>query len=259
MLGKLLKYEFKATARTFLPLYAGLLIFAGVNKLFWSIGGDSTPAAISTMLYIFMIIAIFAFTIIIMIQRFHKNLLGDEGYLMFTLPAQSWKHIVCKLLTSLIWTVLSVAVTLLSVFLLALNTELLGKLFTELPRLFAEFHSFVGAEGYALMAEFIVMTLILLASGILMVYASIAVGHQFGNHRLLASFGAFLVFNIVLQIIQTIIITAFGAFTIGIPNDFDGQTLSHITMIGYSLLHLLFSAGYFILTNYLLTKRLNLE
>lgn len=259
MLGKLLKYEFKATARIFLPLYAGLLIFAGINKLFWSIGGESTPAAISTMLYIFMIIAIFAFTVIIMIQRFHKNLLGDEGYLMFTLPTQPWKHILCKLLASLIWTVLSIVITLLSVFLLALNTEVLTMLFTELPRVFAEFHTAVGAEGYAMTVEFVVMTLILLSSGILTVYTSIAIGHQFGNHRLLASFGAFFVINIVLQIVQTMLAVSFGAFMIGVPNSMDANALTQFSMISYSLLHLLFSAGYFLLTNYLLTRRLNLE
>jgi len=31
MLGKLLKYEFKATARLFLPLYLALLAFALIN------------------------------------------------------------------------------------------------------------------------------------------------------------------------------------------------------------------------------------
>ena len=34
MLGKLTKYEIKATARIFLPLYAGLLLFALINKVF---------------------------------------------------------------------------------------------------------------------------------------------------------------------------------------------------------------------------------
>ncbi|MEG2638949.1 MAG: ABC transporter permease, partial [Clostridiales bacterium] len=34
MLGKLLKYETKATGRTLLPLYAALLIFALINKIF---------------------------------------------------------------------------------------------------------------------------------------------------------------------------------------------------------------------------------
>ena len=34
MLGRLIKYEFKATARTFLPLYGVLLLLAGLNRLF---------------------------------------------------------------------------------------------------------------------------------------------------------------------------------------------------------------------------------
>ena len=32
MLGKLMKYEIKATARLFLPLYAALLVFSLINR-----------------------------------------------------------------------------------------------------------------------------------------------------------------------------------------------------------------------------------
>ena len=38
MLGKLMKYEIKATARTLIPLYIALLAFAIINKIFIGTG-----------------------------------------------------------------------------------------------------------------------------------------------------------------------------------------------------------------------------
>ena len=34
MLGKLLKYEIKATGRIFLPIYLALILLAGINRIF---------------------------------------------------------------------------------------------------------------------------------------------------------------------------------------------------------------------------------
>lgn len=46
-------------------------------------------------------------TIVVTIQRFRKNLLGDEGYLMFTLPVSTSSLILSKCITALIYAVLS--------------------------------------------------------------------------------------------------------------------------------------------------------
>ena len=51
--------------------------------------------------------------LIIQIQRFSKNLLGDEGYLMFTLPASVSQHITAKLVVAVLLDVLSVAAAIL--------------------------------------------------------------------------------------------------------------------------------------------------
>lgn len=92
MLGKLTKYEFKATCRFFLPLYGALLLLAAMSRLsqwimtYNEIGLLHYFSNIFTLVYVLVAVAIFALTLIVMIQRFYKNLLGDEGYLMFTLP-----------------------------------------------------------------------------------------------------------------------------------------------------------------------------
>ena len=85
MLGKLLKYEFRATGRLFLPLYGALVIFALINALLLSFREiPQLPAVLAMLVNILLAIAVFVVTFIVMIQRFYKNLLSDEGYLMFT-------------------------------------------------------------------------------------------------------------------------------------------------------------------------------
>ena len=104
MLGKLFKYEVKATARIFLPLYFVLIVFAIINS-FMSFNADdfSLPQFITLTLYIFILVGMFVASLIVMIQRFYKNLLSEEGYLMFTLPVKPYKHIISKLIVSVMW------------------------------------------------------------------------------------------------------------------------------------------------------------
>ena len=93
MLGKLLKYEMKASARTLLPLYIGTLAVAlicgiqivmlissevgtVVDSLF---AGNSIILAFTFLLFFALCVAIVVLTAMIIIQRFNKNLIGDEG------------------------------------------------------------------------------------------------------------------------------------------------------------------------------------
>ena len=135
MLGKLTKYEIKATARIFLPLYAGLLLFALINKVFIEINLLQTKmaflSAISGMIYFFIIVATFIITLVVMIQRFYKNLLSDEGYLMFTIPVTPSKHIISKMIVSILWAVVSVIAAVLSVLVLGYRKGIFGDIGTS--------------------------------------------------------------------------------------------------------------------------------
>ena len=103
MLRKLLKHEFRATARIMLPLF-GLLVLASVGANL-SIRGmlDSDSTFLSTlgtiliMLFTVAIVAVGIMAFILMINRFYKNLLQDEGYVMMTLPVSIHQQIWSKL------------------------------------------------------------------------------------------------------------------------------------------------------------------
>ena len=265
MLSKLLKYELKATGRIFLPLLLALLLFAGINR--FTIGPEKfdTTAMISMAIYIMIMVGMFVMTFIMMIQRFNKNLLSDEGYLMHTLPVKPWKHIVSKLFVSMLWMVVSGITALLSILIISLKK---GD-FTIFTEVFATLHQRVygvlGASVYLLSFEIIIVLLASLASGILIIYASIAIGHLFNQHKMLAAFGAFIALSalsqILLKLFNLIPGTAYSSdIYISSVNDLIGtQSVMQLILASGIIFTGLLCAAYFAITNYILSKRLNLE
>ncbi|MGL5086378.1 MAG: ABC transporter permease, partial [Clostridium sp.] len=195
MLGKLIKYEIKATARILIPLYIALLVFAFINKLFSGNSFSSTsssaidiPAVISMIAYGCTMAAVFFITAFIMVQRFYKNLLGDEGYLMNTLPVKAWMNISSKLAVSIIWSIISIFIALLSIFIMAFSQDLLY----EIGKGITEIKNYIPEEYYGYGVEFIFYSFVSMIGSALMLFLSISIGHLFSKRRILSSFGAFI-------------------------------------------------------------------
>ena len=90
-----------------------------VTHLLYSIPQNSTFGfmlpAISSMLYMGVMMAAFVVTAVILIQRFYKNLLGSEGYLMFTLPVTVTQHLLSKTIIAVVMIALSGIAAFLSI------------------------------------------------------------------------------------------------------------------------------------------------
>lgn len=266
MLGKLLKYEFKATSRTFLPMYALLIVMSFINKFFYSNNFEyfKIPKIISMTVFIVVIAGISVMTLIITIQRFNKSLLTDEGYLSFTLPVKAHLHIDAKMIASFVWSLLSVLVSLIAIFVMIANHNVfaeLGQLWKELSDAIAK----VGPGAYVLLLEAILLLIITTLGSIVEIYAAITIGNLSSKHKLLAGVGAFIGFGIVQQIVVSIFITALGP---NVEEYFESisrsgvQTLmnvSELVMLVLILYTLVFGLAFYFLTNWMLTKKLNLE
>ncbi|MDF2890792.1 MAG: hypothetical protein K0R80_1159 [Clostridia bacterium] len=269
MLNKLLKYEIKATARLFLPLYLTIVIFAAINLLFLDVPNASDKAfssyglmiGISMFVYVILMIGLVVMTLFVLIQRFYKSLLGDEGYLMFTLPVQSWSHILSKLIISMLWTIASGFVGFCSILLISSNKINISEFFSRIAMAFSQIQQQLGASTFLVGFEVMVLGLLTLASTILSIYAAIALGHLFNKYKLLASFGMYILLNIVSQIATTLFGAIFFNHSIFTPG---GAYIPDLLLINSILLVSIlysgvFAAGYFFLTNYILKRKLNLE
>ncbi|TGE35752.1 hypothetical protein E4K67_23610 [Desulfosporosinus fructosivorans] len=265
MLSKLLKYELKATGRIFLPLFLALLLFAVINRFTLGPEDFDTPAMISMAIYIVILVGILVMTFIMMIQRFNKNLLSDEGYLMLTLPVKPWKHIVSKLFVSMLWIVISGIAALMSILVIALKNGDLTTFTEAFSNSYRQAFELLGASLYLLFFEIIIVLLVTLASGILIIYASIAIGHLFNQHKMLASFGAFIALSalsqILLKLFNMIPGTTYSSnIHISSVNDLISMQPAIQLMLASGIIFTaLLCAAYFAIANYILSKRLNLE
>lgn len=282
MLGKLLKYETRATARWYAPIYAGIILLSLINKLFMIISENDTVARIlygnhmmSSLFYLVQgllvtgyvvaIMGAFVMTFVLAIYRFYKNLLGDEGYLMFTLPAKASEHIWSKLLVSAMWIIASAVVAGLSLFIILFEGNLLyftGEFFSNIRSIL---ESTQGIHAIFFVIEIIVAIIVALACSLMMLYASMATGHLKQNHRILYSLAAFIVFNIIMQIVSGVI---FFIGAVALSTDPFTNTMQlpvpptwiiHVIMIGVLLLEVVYGTVYYAITNNILSKKLNLE
>jgi len=251
MLGKLLKYELKANAGVFLPMYATMIIVALFTNFSiltqWAYG-----AVIGGVVVFGLMVAIGVLTLIFIIQRFHNNLLGDEGYLMFTLPVNITSLTASKLIAAAIWICAGVVTGLIACFCLSFNMygmELWHQIWQSLPTYITN----LGANDIFIAIGCVIMVLFSILNFILMIYTALAIGQlpRFAKHRLFFSFLAFIVITIILQIIGSII-----GFNVNWPQ---GEGAFFHTLPWVLIVQVITGAALLSITNYLLNKKLNLE
>ena len=144
MLKKLLKYEFRATARTYGGMYLALLaasvLFGGsVRRWNGTTNSDaySTLVGLLSLVYTAVIIGTVVVTIMTIVQRFYRNLLGREGYLMHTLPVTETQLVTSKLISSTVWSLCSILAACLSFGILAVLMMADMDLLEQLPRMWS--------------------------------------------------------------------------------------------------------------------------
>lgn len=260
---KLLKYEWKACARICLPLYGVLILMSFVTHLLCSIPQNSTFGfmlpAISSMLYMGVMMAAFVVTDVILIQRFYKNLLGSEGYLMFTLPVTVTQHLLSKTIIAVVMIGLSGLSALISIGIFADMS--FGALFVDMIKGVAR------SGGLLFGLELLVLAVLGIAGMALFLYMCIALGHLASRHRLLMSIVWYVVLSTALQVLLLMVMMGVGN---AVPQPFvDWMKVwwSGITPMGAAHLMLRFccvftllsDAVYFLVTRWILVHKLNLE
>ena len=201
MLGKLLKHEIKAMGRIMLPLYA-VMIFAACLFAFnlrMNMSGMAKFIAekfaiVTGVLFGAAVMVVGVVMIVMVIQRFYKNLLGTEGYLMFTLPARTHELILSKALSAFLWMFIGVVSGMIAGFAMVAITSNVAAFLRQVREVWQQI-----SPAYSLTP--IIWLCVMLIAGVMesliKVYAAIAVGHQFHSHRLAGSILAYIGFGII--------------------------------------------------------------
>ena len=280
MLRKLLKYEMLSTSRAFGVSYVGMLAAAVLVRIFVEVAywqDQVMPenvffpladiiAGLSAFLYFGMIVVVFVITLILILQRFYKNLLTGEGYLMHTLPVTTHQLILSKLIAAVIWSVLSTIIVCLSVLILAFTPEFIGAIFSAIGLAIQDFQEIFHFPLVIYGLEWVVVLLVAAAGSILQIYAAIMLGHQAPKYRVALAVVAYFVINMILSFVFTFLMVgiaflpesvwaALGAFFSGMSPLGAAQVL----VLGTLLFNAVFVAIFYPITAYLMHRRLNLE
>lgn len=292
MLGKLLKHEFIATSKYFIPLFLTALILTPLARLTTNLSFlqngilQAIPITFS-ILYVIALISMGAISFVIITYRFYKNMVTEEGYLTHTLPVKASSHIFTKITTSCIWLFLSILVILTSIFGFFITPDRWHSLCNDFSTMFQDFSS-IPNSGFKtnfilLLIEMFLLLFVACIVSILFIYASISIGQLLiQSHRVLGSFVAAIIMYIITSIISFIVCVPFflsfskKVYTIAqtinetIITTYSShieleQSLEIFKLVTHTLLPFLLlgsivlSIIYFIISNYIMKKHLNLE
>lgn len=262
MLGKLIKYEFKATGRTFVPLYGAILLVACVQRFF----GRSSQGVFeelnqlgdfTTIALVGLFMALSVLTLVVTIQRFQKNLLSDEGYLMFTLPVKARSLIIAKMIVAVTWVILSVVVGVVTFIILFATRAFwaqVGPVVSEfIAQMMIILQNETGRMGLFVIVQFMLAAFLIYIQFVVAIYLALAIGQfpSFQKYRTAASFIAFFVINMVINWITGMTMLTGLDTTMAINPT---RSLFMGNIMAAVLIVVMFEG-----THYILKKHLNLE
>lgn len=271
MLGKLIKHEFRATGRIMLPLYLVLLASAvGANAAtrglletdFWFF---DLLGSLLVMFFFLAIFGVFIESFVLMVQRFYKNLLQDEGYVMLTLPVSVHQHIWSKLIVSAVWFVLTGAVVILASCVMAFDLHVIADIWRGFSTILEDLHkitAYYAINGAAFLTELGAICFLALAAMCVQFYAALAVGHSAANHKMAWSVAAFFAMLFMIQTLMgsaMITLDKLNLFAFLPSFHIGGMAAVHLGMLFLACIFLIYGAIFYWITVFFLKRRLNLE
>lgn len=272
MLKKLIKHEFIAMARYFLPLYLFAVILTPVFSLIFRLGLDENAGPVTGIMsglgitgFIFTMVALFIASSIFIVIRFYRTTATSEAYLTFTLPAKPGQILCSKLLVASIWQLASFVVALIAI----LGMLLISGIFTPaqmshgISMLFNYiFHHNSVSSGTIVLTilSYLLIMLVGIPSGILLYYCSIMLGQLFNEHRVIASFGIYIAISTVMQIVSFIATIPISLlFDLGNGSSANALAYMNATMFLATGLNVVIGAGCYIATVMIMKKKLNVR
>ena len=278
MLSKLVKYDIKSLIRVFIPVWIvapilAILLSGAIHLISVSDGPlmslfseyvGPILLGILGILFVAVIVGMMIMTLILVIRRFWNGLLKEEGYLAFTLPVETWQLIVSKVIVAAIVNLISGLVAVLSclILFLGISKEVFYSMGYTLSFIWSGVTGELGAYTGVLIVLGILFTIVTSICGTYMLYASMSLGQLMEDHRVAGSFLAYIGLNIAVSTVTNI-----GTMIVMniLPDNMVNITANNAGLIItlYMLIMLVLNAiqlaVYHVITEYVLTNKLNLE
>ena len=279
MLLKVFKHDFKTLSRYLIPVLFALL---GVTALgcidvfvINSYGTETDAGALATMFgsfgLIFIILAIFAVSTVMSIMiyiRFYKSMVTDEAYLTLTLPVKSRTLLTGKLFSALLWSLIGIVGTAISISLIALSIgAVTADFFEEFGFIFEVFFdgmSEIILGDWVAVALWALMTVVSWVVGFIQVFFAITFAGSIAKRgKVICAVGLILGFNFAVSTISSIINIVISTLTYMNETDVPYAVMSGnlvrteyaVTLVLYTILGVVF----FWLSTFLIKKKVNLD
>ena len=243
MFWNLVRYEFKNVNKWYLALYGAVLALSALIGIQARTYNDipikeSQPILLIFLALVFsgLMITLGISTLILIIRRFKGSVYDRQGYLTLTLPVSEHQIILAKLLGAFIWSLISSAVLVLSIYIILVIIEPNSVNFLAFKDLFQQYLDSIGLY----LISFILSTI----SGILCIYLAISIGQLFNEYRTALAVLAYIVIQIVL---------GFVGLNLRIDTNFN-------MMLAFEIFtDLILIAGFYLGTYYILKNKVNLQ
>ena len=243
MFWNLVRYEFKNVNKWYLALYGAVLALSALIGIQARTYNDipikeSQPILLIFLALVFsgLMITLGISTLILIIRRFKGSVYDRQGYLTLTLPVSEHQIILAKLLGAFIWSLISSAVLVLSIYIILVIIE---PNFIDLLTFKDLFQQYLDSIGLSLIS-YILSTV----SGILCIYLAISIGQLFNEYRTALAVLAYIVIQIVL---------GFVGLNLRIDTNFNMMLTFEI------FTDLILIAGFYLGTYYILKNKVNLQ
>lgn len=282
-IGKVIKYDFKHSSRRLLPLYAALLVLGLLTGLFaepmgnrnWesTTNGNSYEFHMSSsdanfsremmfglLIMAFMILSIttIVMTVTSIARRFSQSMLEDEAYLNLSLPVTMGEHLWGKFIMAFGWLFCCCIITSLSGLLCFIRMDLpsiFQQISEELPE-FKDSLNYYGMSMGRLIGLAIMLSIAFAFFIITLIFVVNAISHLFKKNKGLVKF------------LTVVVLFWINGWLFKLVPTFDTRDFDVMQQVGgaftkstciTALILLLVSAVYFAVTQYIFTKKLNLE
>lgn len=270
MVGKLFKHEIKYYLRSILFVEIILMAVALVTRLiqfleFDSVVYDIVFGSSVIMLVITMLASIFMI-VLLGIVRFYKNLFTHEGYLSFTLPVTATQQLFVKITTYMMF----MALTIVSLF-VAFSIATFGEVFWEISKagiyLLNRAGDAVGNINLTLyILEFALLLFVTVVHQMLTYYLCMSVGQLTGKNRIWLSIGVYFGIYVITQVFETILVVIYSildsANALDVIIEFIGdypKECLHFGLCFGIVFYAVLGGAYFLISRYIMNRKLNLE
>ena len=225
------------------------------------------------LIFGFSVFALFAYAVLaifISISRYYKNFFSDEGYLTFTLPVKSSTLIFSKLWATLLWTLISGAVVAVCILIYVtfggapigkvINVEFYETLGEAMRLILKGLFTELDISDAFILAEAVVLGFISMVYGMLSLFLAITIGSIVAKkHKILASIGFYYLIHTAISTVTMVFMTIISFNTVNISTYASYELVLHLYLIGMIFIYTVITVAEFLITDYLLKNKLNLQ